>query len=105
MDSNIQLILISEVVTVGEIGEETIQQVRSAPIWGTKYPITRTEWETAGERDIKAEFRIDVYGFEYGGQRVCEIDSAKYGIYRTYSRPDSDIVELYLEEKGGVSRD
>lgn len=104
MDSLVEVKLISEDISIGTFGEEVITEV-SKTVWGEKSSVSSTEWTEAGTRGINPEFRVTIYGFEYDGQVVVEIGSAKYGVYRTYSKPNSDKIELYLQLKGGVSNE
>ena len=39
----------------------------------------------------------------YSGERIAELEGVRYGVYRTYTPPDSDLIEIYLEEKAGVT--
>lgn len=104
MDSLVEVKLISEDISIGTFGEEVITEV-SKTVWGERSAISSTEWTNAGTRGINPEFRVTIYGFEYDEQVVVEIGSAKYGVYRTYSKPNSDKIELYLQLKGGVSNE
>lgn len=103
MDSLIEIALIKEEITLGSCAQEIRTEVSRNYVFGHRGPITRAEWSEAGRRDINAEMRVDIYGFEYEGEETVEIGAAKYGVYRTYSRPNSDYIELYLEKKGGIS--
>lgn len=101
MDSLVEVKLISEVITTGTFGEEVITEV-SKSVWGERSSITASEWTNAGTRGINPEFRVSIYSFEYDEQVVVQVGTEKYGVYRTYSKPNSDKIELYLQLKGGV---
>lgn len=103
MDNLIEITLIKEDITLGPCAQEIRTEASRRTIFGHRGSITRAEWAEAGRRDINADFRVDIYGFEYEGETTVEVGAAKYGVYRTYSRPNSDYIELYLERKGGIS--
>lgn len=102
MDNLIEITLIKEEITLGSCAQEIRTEISRRTVFGHRYSITRNEWDDAGRRDINAEFRVDIYGFEYDEETTVEVGAAKYGVYRTYSRPNSDHIELYLEKKGGI---
>lgn len=102
MDELIELYLITEDISLGSCAQEIRTETARTKVFGRRKAISRAEWSEAGRRDINADFRVDIYGFEYHGEATVEVGSAKYGVYRSYSRPNSDIIELYLQKKGGL---
>lgn len=102
MDELIEITLITEEITLGPCAQELRTETKRQTVFGRRKAITRAEWSEAGRRDINADYRVDIYGFEYEGQTTVEVGAAKYGVYRTYSRPNSDTIELYLQKKGGI---
>lgn len=63
-------------------------------------PITRNEYYTAGQNNVELARAIIVHPFEYGGQKLVEIDNTTYSITRTYKRNNEEI-ELYLTQRAG----
>ena len=53
--------------------------------------VARSEWAAASRDGLNS------------GERIVTLDGVRYGVYRTYAPPDSDIIEIYLEEKAGVT--
>lgn len=102
MDSNARIKLIKEEITRGNFGQEIIEET-STEVYANINSITRAEWTAAGQSGINAEFRVDVYSFEYHGERVVELDGMRYGVYRAYPRVNKDITELYLHTVAGVT--
>lgn len=102
MDNLIEITLISETSTIDDIGQEAVTETKST-VMGNIRSVSRSEWFDAGANDINAEYVVTVYDFEYADQTVAEINGTRYGIYRTYRAANSDIIELYLEKKGGVT--
>lgn len=65
------------------------------------YPVGRDEFNVAGQQGLKPSFRADVWGFEYGGEPIIEIEGTRYDIYRTYGPKPSGKIELYAAERAG----
>lgn len=65
--------------------------------------ISRSEWSTAGQNGHRPELMVAVAKADYHGEKEAEFDGVVYSIYRTYPKPKSFEVELYLEAKVGVS--
>ena len=63
--------------------------------------VKRSEWAAAATRGLKAAWCITIWADEYQGETVAILDGIRYGIYRTY-RPNTEEMELYLEQKAGV---
>lgn len=65
--------------------------------------ITRSEWEAAGQQGLNAAHVLLTPECNYSGQEIAEFRGVRYGIYRTYVPAGSDLIELYLEKKAGVT--
>lgn len=104
MDGNRRVNLIKETYSVGSYGQILISE-SSRSIYGLLNPITRTEWDTAGRAGYEADFRLDVYSFEYQGEKIVEVDGIRYGVYRSFIRINDDRTELYLHTVNGVTFD
>lgn len=94
--------LIKEHFSRGNYGQEIVEKTLTK-VYGELSSVTRQEWGTAGQRGVEASFRLDVYTFEYHGERIVEIDGVQYFVYRTYINVGNDRTELYLESRGGVT--
>lgn len=96
---SIQIKLIKSTYSTDSIGQ-SVPTFTERTIFGYSYPITRQEWQSAGERGLKPEFMCKVFSYDYEGEEICEISSVKYGIYRVYK--NGDVTELYMEKKVGL---
>lgn len=65
--------------------------------------VTRSEFYQAGQQGINPAYVLAVFYGDYNGERLIEFRGKRYVIYRTYHRIENDLLELYLEEKAGVS--
>lgn len=64
-------------------------------------PVGRDEFSAAGQKGFKAEFMIEVWAFEYSGQKEAMVGGERYAIYRTYGPKPNGKTELYLAERVG----
>lgn len=65
--------------------------------------ITRQEFYNAGRNGLNPSFKFIIFAGDYNGETACEYRGNRYSIYRTYTQPDSDDLELYVERKGGTN--
>lgn len=65
--------------------------------------IDRREFFSAGEAGFKPEYKFTVFMAEYHGEALCEFEGQTYAIYRSYHVPGTDDLELYVQQKVGVS--
>lgn len=63
--------------------------------------VRRSEWFSAAQAGLKAQYCVTVWADEYQGETVAILNGVHYSIYRTY-RPNGEDMELYLEQKAGV---
>lgn len=64
--------------------------------------VTRAEFFDAGRSGLNPEYRITMFFGDYQGESLIGYNGALYSVYRTYiSR--TDIIELYVERKGGTN--
>lgn len=94
-------IFIKEIYEKNEIGER-ISKESKREVFVQVYSIGRTDWQQAGQLGLSPSIMIKINRINYEGEKIVEVDRMRYGIYRTYCPPDSDDMELYLEEKAGV---
>lgn len=80
---------------------QEIKQEISRQVFCKKDRINRSEFFGAGRQGLNPELKLIVAKIDYHGESVVQYRDKRYGIYRTYE-PDSDYIELYCEEKGGV---
>ena len=65
--------------------------------------VARSEWAAASRDGLNPVIMLRTQRINYSGERIVTLDGVRYGVYRTYAPPDSDIIEIYLEEKAGVT--
>lgn len=92
--------LLGKTITMNQLKQEVEVDTRTE-IFAQKESISQSEFYKGGEAGLKPDFRLITAIIDYNGEREVELDSKKYGIYRTYER-DQDYIELYCERKGGV---
>lgn len=68
------------------------------------HSVTRNEVFEGGRNGLSPVFMFTIFAAEYSGEAVCEYRGDVYSIYRTYIKPGSDYIELYVERKGGLNR-
>lgn len=88
--------------TKDEIGQYKTNRTEDVEILVRQGSITRAEWSAAGKNGFHPEIVLSTAKINYGGESEVEFEGERYSIYRTYSPPDSDDIELYLEKKTGV---
>lgn len=94
--------LISITNTTDTIGQTIESEVKSKH-YGSENSVTSDEWFAANKQSINSKYRVSIHDFEYNGETVAEIDGVRYGIYRTFLNNKNGMIELYLEEKVGVT--
>lgn len=100
MDKSKVLTLISETYIVDEIGQQIPQETRR-DVFCNISSVSAAEWFEAGRSGLKPEYRATMFSYDYGHEKIVELDGVRYGVYRTYLGKNESI-ELYLESKVGV---
>ncbi len=65
--------------------------------------VSRAEFYAAGQAGLSPSLVLEVFYGEYAGERIALFHGKEYVIYRTYRDIESDTIELYLEDKVGVT--
>ena len=78
-------------------GKET-----SRNVYANARSITRSEFFDAGRAGLNPEWEFSLFAGDYEGEDTVEFNGRRYGVYRTYQR-GTDIIELYVERKGGTN--
>lgn len=63
--------------------------------------VSASEFFEAGRSGIEAQLRVEMFAWDYAGEKTVSVDGVRYGVYRTY-QPNPDRIELYLEPKAGA---
>ena len=64
--------------------------------------VTANEFFEGGRNGLNPELQFTMFAADYNAERIVEHDGNRYGVYRTYIRKN-DIIELYVERKGGIN--
>lgn len=67
-------------------------------VFCTEHNVGRREFFDAEANGIKAEYKLNVWSHEYGGETIAEYKNKRYKIYRTHTVGDE--IELYLADEG-----
>ena len=94
--------LIKETYIQDEIGQ-LIPSETEAEIYVEILSVTRSEWAAASRDGLNPAIVLRTQRINYSGERIAVLEGVRYGVYRTYAPPDSDLIEIYLEEKAGVT--
>lgn len=65
--------------------------------------VTRAEFFAAGRNGLNPQYKFMMFAGDYDGEQTCEYNGHTYAIYRTFHVPGTDIMELYVERKGGTN--
>lgn len=97
--------LIAETFSRDKLGQ-MIPEETSRAVWASIQSVKRAEWIDAGQKGLQPQLVAVTPIVNYSGEEIVQIgdgDAAKrYGVYRTFFRSESDMIELYLERKVGV---
>lgn len=63
--------------------------------------VSGAEFFEAGRAGLSSEYRVNMFGPDYQGEEIAEINGERYSIYRRYKGKKDDI-DLYLERKAGT---
>lgn len=64
--------------------------------------VTRAEFFDAGRNGLNPQYRFTIFAADYQGEETVVYKGKAYGVYRTY-QPRTDVLELYVERKGGTN--
>lgn len=93
--------LIQTTYQTDSIGQQVATESRTT-VPATVTSATRSEWVSAGQNNFRADLVATTPLVNYSGERIAEVGTRRYAIYRVYRDEDTDLIELYLQEEGGV---
>lgn len=64
--------------------------------------VSASEYFEGGRNGFNPEYRITMFYGDYSGEEEIIYNGKAYGVYRTY-KAKTDVLELYVERKGGVN--
>lgn len=100
MDRSSQIKLISVTITQDTI-QQDIATESSKLVFCNIGSISGEEFLRAGQLGLKPSYKVTMFKYDYSEEKIVEIDSKRYQVYRTYEARN-DMIELYLEERAGV---
>ena len=97
-----------ELITL--VKQETVQLETGAmdvketfrEVWATLTSVYRQEFLEAGRDGLNPELVATTPLVNYQGEQSAVVQGIRYGVYRTYMVPNSDMIEIYLEGKAGA---
>ena len=101
MDRSDVINLISESRTQDDYGR-WIATKTSKQVMCQVDSITRAEFFEGGRNGLNPEFKFTMFFGDYSGESIVEYQGKTYAVYRTYLKR-TDIIELYVERKGGTN--
>lgn len=93
--------LIQTTYQADSIGQQVATESRTT-VPATVTSATRGEWVSAGQNNYRADLVATTPLVNYSGERIAEVGTKRYAIYRVYRDEDTDLIELYLQEEGGI---
>lgn len=96
------IILVGQTFKEDSIGQQVPDEETQTEVFCTIRSVTRNEWRDAGQNNIRAELVAVTPLINYSGERIAIVDGRRKAIYRTYMPPDSDEIELYMQDEGGA---
>ena len=94
--------LISSTMVKDAIGQSVAGEEIRREIFIEVSSVSRAEFFAAGKTGLTPEFVFKTAAVNYSGESEIEYGGKRYAIYRTYSPPESDSIELYVQAKAGV---
>lgn len=94
--------LIQPIYKKDSIGQAIPDGETRLGIFVSEESVSRREWMDAGRNGLNPEHLLKTAAINYSGESEVEYEGVRYAIYRTFSPPDSDEIELYLHRKAGV---
>lgn len=100
MDDTINLLV--ESTSVDE-DFNNVATYRRRPVFCRVRSVTMTEFYNAGQAGLSPAYVFEIFHGDYNGEKLLEFKKKTYAIYRTYHRVQDDTIELYAEDKAGVT--
>ncbi|MBR4211014.1 MAG: hypothetical protein IKR84_01320 [Oscillibacter sp.] len=81
-------------------GEETARTV-----FANVKSASAKEFHDGFRNGLNPQFVFRMFRYDYEGESVVDYEGCRYAVYRNYTIPGTDYVELYAERKGGTNRE
>lgn len=96
-----EITLITEVKPeekTNENGFDNPVQEEAATVFCNKRSVGQNEYYKAQQAGKQLELKIEIHTADYAGETLVEFEGKRYSVLKTYTPPDSDIVELTLTD-------
>ena len=98
--NDVKITLIGGTYESDEIGNQKLVP-DEREVFAKVVSASSSEFWRAGQTGLSADYRADVWSFEYRGEMQVRFNDSVYEVYRTYVRGDK--TELYLRKATGTS--
>ena len=108
MKNNVFPIDLITIVTEKDSLNQVVEEERTTQsVFAEISSVSQTEFFSGGRLGLQPSLKAVIYDFEYNDEPIVKVhwSTAKtklYSVYRTYAVNGTDILELYLEERGGT---
>lgn len=108
MKNDIYPLDLIQITTQKDSINQTVERTRvSSSLLAEIGSVSQTEFFSGGRIGLQPSVKATIYEFEYNDEPIAKIHYSDtktkvYSIYRTYSVPGTDKLELYMEERGGT---
>lgn len=62
--------------------------------------VSLQEWAEGGRVGLNPEYRVRIFGPDYEGEEIIEINNVQYAVYRAYY-DRTDNLDLYVQKRKG----
>lgn len=83
--------------------EQYIESRRIENVFCKVESIQRDEFYRAGQNGMSPQYKFITAKVNYSNEEIAVYKGVRYSIYRTYEVPGTDDIELYAEDKVGVT--
>lgn len=101
-NNKILIDLIEPIVIKGELNQAVESTRVTSSVIAQVNSVSQTEFFSGGRIGLQPQLKATIYDFEYNDEPIVGIRKKLYSVYRTFYINGTDMVELYLEERGGT---
>ena len=103
MKNSVYTIELAEIVTEKDALNQVVEKTRTKrTVFASISSVSQTEFFSGGRIGLTPSLKATIYDFEYNNEPIVKWNGKCFSVYRTYKVNDSDMIELYLEERGGT---
>ena len=83
--------------------EQYIEDYRIENVFCKVESIQRDEFYRASQNGMKPQYKFTTARVNYNNENIVLYKDCRYSIYRTFDKPGKDDIELYVEDKEGIT--